>query len=240
MAGLPDRVRAAISVLMEVKPRWEPGPGIRVVDAEFCGERWIVKADASGDARCPSCRRQATRRHSFYVRRLQDLPVQGTIVELQVSMTRWRCCNQLCDRRTFAAQADQVIKPYARQTGRVAELARLIGYAVGGRPAERLMRRLGMPQGDDWILRNLKRHAALPSKPLRVVGIDDWSWLKGTRYGTIVVDLERREVVDVPHDRSAKTTAALLAKHPTVEIVSRDRCGLYAQAARRGAGAAGG
>jgi transposase len=233
MSGLLSRVGAAISVLMEVKLRWEPGPGIRVVDAEFRSERWIVKAEASGDGRCPGCSLQATRRHSFYMRRLQDLPVQGTIVELQVNMTRWRCCNQLCDRRTFADQADQVIKPYARQTGRVAELARLIGYAVGGRPAERLMRRLGMPQGDDRILRNLKHQAAYPSKPLRVVGIDDWSWLKGTRYGTIVVDLERREVVDVLHDRSARTTAAWLAKHPTVEIVSRDRCGLYAQAARQ-------
>ena len=127
MSGLLSRVGAAISVLMEVKLRWEPGPGIRVVDAEFRGERWIVKAEASGDARCPGCSLQATRRHSFYMRRLQDLPVQGTIVELQVNMTRWRCCNQLCDRRTFAGQADQVIKPYARQTGRVAELARLIG-----------------------------------------------------------------------------------------------------------------
>jgi hypothetical protein len=80
-----------------------------------------------------------------------------------------------------------------------------------------------------------KRHTALPSKPLRVVGIDDWSWMKGTRYGTIVVDLERREVVDVLHDRSVKTTAAWLGEHPTIEIVSRDRCGLYARAARQGA-----
>jgi hypothetical protein len=80
------------------------------------------------------------------MRRLQDLPVQGTIVELQVSMTRWRCCDRLCDRRTFADQADRGIKPYAPQTGRVAELARRIGCAVVGRLAERLMRRLGMPQ----------------------------------------------------------------------------------------------
>jgi hypothetical protein len=82
MAGLPNRLNATISVLMEVKPRWEPGPGIRVVDAEFCDERWIVRAEA--------CRFQGTRRHSFYMRRLQDLPVQGgTIVDLQVRMTRW-------------------------------------------------------------------------------------------------------------------------------------------------------
>ena len=183
---------------------------------------------------CPRCRHQAMHRHSRYTRRVQDLPVQGMIVELHLSMTRWRCRNQLCDRQTFADQADQAVRSSARQTGRVAELARLIGYAVGGRPAERLMRRLGMPQGDDRILRNLKRHAALPNNPLRVVGIDDWRWLKGSRYGTIIVDLERQEVVDVLHDRSAKTTAAWLEKHPTVEIVSRDRCGLYAQAAKQG------
>jgi transposase len=100
------------------------------------------------------------------------------------------------------------------------------------------MRRLGLPQGDDRILRNLKRHATSPEKPLRVVGIDDWSWLKGSRYGTIVVDLEHREVVDVIHDRSAKTMASWLEKNRTIEFVNRDRCGLYAQAARHGAPAA--
>jgi transposase len=75
-------------------------------------------------------------------------------------------------------------------------------------------------------------------RSLRVVGIDDWSWLKGSRYGTIVVDLERREVVDVLHDRSASTVAAWLTRHPAIEIVSRDRCGLYARAARQGAASA--
>jgi transposase len=95
------------------------------------------------------------------------------------------------------------------------------------------MRQLGLPQSDDRILRK-----ASSKKQLRVVGIDDWSSLKGSRYGTIVVDLERHEVVDVIHDRSAKTMTAWLEQHPTIEIVSRDRCGLYAQAARQGASSA--
>jgi len=70
---------------------------------------------------------------------------------------------------------------------------------------------------------------------VRVVGIDDWSWRKGSSYGTIIVDLERREVVDVLSDRSAEATAGWLSQHTKVEIVSRDRCGLYAEGARRGA-----
>jgi hypothetical protein len=70
---------------------------------------------------------------------------------------------------------------------------------------------------------------------VRVVGIDDWSWRKGTTYGTIMVDLERREVVDILQDRSADSTAGWLGGRLAVELVSRDRCGLYAHGAARGA-----
>ena len=99
------------------------------------------------------------------------------------------------------------------------------------------MKRLGMPVSDDTILRHLKRQVArLRAKTtVRVAGIDDWSWRKGRTYGTIIVDLERREVVDVLQDRTTAGAAEWLREHPEVEIVSRDRCGLYAQGAREGA-----
>ena len=119
----------------------------------------------------------------------------------------------------------------------MADLARLFGHAAGGRPAERLMASLGLPQSDDTILRSLKRHVGARDEAaaVRVVGIDDWAWQKGRRYGTIMVDLERREVVDVLPDRSAEVTGRWLGQHPGIEIVSRDRCGLYAEGARQGA-----
>jgi Transposase len=63
------------------------------------------------------------------------------------------------------------------------------------------------------------------------VGIDDWAWRKGQRYGTIVVDLERSDVIDLLPDRDAKTVAAWLKAHPGVEVVGRDR----SQAATEGA-----
>jgi transposase len=99
------------------------------------------------------------------------------------------------------------------------------------------MGRLGMPVSDTTILRSLKGHAGVRSAngAVRVAGIDDWAWRKGASYGTIIVDLERRRVVDVLADRSAETTAGWLKNHPEVEVVSRDRAGLYAEAARQGA-----
>lgn len=61
----------------------------------------------------------------------------------------------------------------------------------------------------------------------RIIGIDDWAWKKGHRYGTIVCDLERRQVIDLLPDREAATVEAWLADHPAIEIVSRDRGGAY-------------
>jgi len=130
-----------------------------------------------------------------------------------------------------------VVAPFAQRTRRVTDLVRLIGHSAGGRPAERLMQRFGISVSDDTILRHLKQAVkdcgAQP--PPRVIGIDDWAWRKGQSYGTILVDLERGTVLDVLEARSASSAAAWLDQHPSVQIVSRDRCGLYAEAVRRGA-----
>ena len=65
----------------------------------------------------------------------------------------------------------------------------------------------------------------------RLVGIDDWAWCKGQRYGTIVVDLETSDVIDLLPDRDAATVRTWLEAHPGIELVSRDRSSAYSQAA---------
>jgi len=68
-----------------------------------------------------------------------------------------------------------------------------------------------------------------------VVGVDDWAKRKGSRYGTIVVDLERRRPLELLPDRAAETLQHWLAAYPSIEIISRDRAPQYAEAARVGA-----
>jgi transposase len=80
------------------------------------------------------------------------------------------------------------------------------------------------------------RHQSLPDNSApQVVGLDEWASRKGLHYGTIAVDLERRTVIDVLPDRSTVSTAAWLAERPSIELIARDRDGLYADASRQGA-----
>ena len=161
-----------------------------------------LTATGSGLRNCPDCGTQSSSGKGEYIRRLQDLPVQGMAVRIEVQMRRWRCRNRAYSRQSFVERLDKSALPHARRTHRVSELVRLLGHATGGRLAERLLRRLGIPHSDDTVLRILKREAAGRRRPVvRLVGIDDWSWQQGRSYGTIVVDLERREVVDVLPER---------------------------------------
>ena len=92
-----------------------------------------------------------------------------------------------------------------------------------------------MPVSGDTLLR-LVRATELEAHPSpRVVGIDEWAWHRGQRYGTIICDLERGRVIDLLPERSSETVAAWLRRHPGVEVVARDRGGAYAEGARQGA-----
>jgi hypothetical protein len=68
-----------------------------------------------------------------------------------------------------------------------------------------------------------------------VIGIDEWSRRKGSDFGSIIVDLERRQVIDVLPDRAASSVEAWMRNHPGIEYVVRDRDGLYAEGAAKGA-----
>jgi len=197
----------------------------------------VIAAVGDGFGVCPDCGTQSSHRHGWHERHLQDLPAQGAGVTVKLRIQRWQCRSKSCERQTFAEQLPEIAAPLARRTRRAAELVHLFGHGVGGRPGERLMKRIGMPTSDDTILRHLKRQAMKrrAEGSVRVVGIDDWAWRKGSTYGTIVVDLERQEVIDVLPDRSAAGTAGWLERHPDIEFISRDRCGSFAQGAQEGA-----
>lgn len=209
--------------------------GLRIESVKVGSGVVLLVARPGLTSACPDCGVSSRSAHSHYERRLADLPAHGRRVHLRVRIRRFRCLSPHCARKIFAERLDpSVARRFGRRTERLEGIVRHIGLALGGRAGERIAARLLVPASKDTLLRVVRRGAA-PERDLpRVIGIDDWAWRKGHRYGTLVCDLERRAVIDLLPDREPATAAAWLAARPLIEIIARDRGGGYGAAARQG------
>ncbi len=200
-------------------------------------DHFVLDVGIQQVACCPHCRTVSRSRHSAYTRRVRDLPWQGLEVEIRINAHKYRCRNPKCRQRIFAERVNGVVATHARRTKRLENVIRLVGYSTGGLPGSRLLDRLAIHVSDDTVLRIVKISvpAVGETQPIHHLGVDDWAWRKGQNYGTILVDLERRRVVDLLPDRSARNLASWLADRPAVQTVNRDRCGTYAEGAANGA-----
>jgi transposase len=186
-------------------------------------------------ALCPMCGEPSWRVHSWYGRKPSDLALVGRRLRLRLNVRRFFCANQACERKTFAERLPGMLKPFARRTNRLTETLCGIGHALGGEAGSRRAEQLAMPVSPDTLLRLIRHSDLPPATTPAVLGVDDFAWKKGRTYGTILVDLENHLVVDLLPDRSADSLAEWLLRHPGVKIISRDRGGIYAEGARRGA-----
>jgi transposase len=202
---------------------------------ESNGQIVCTAATTQMPAACPACGQPAVRIHSGYQRQLADLPWAGIPVQIWLQVRRFFCKNTACQRKIFCERMPTVAAPWARRTQRMTHAQQTIGLTVGGAGGTRLCAALAMDAGIDLLLA-LIRNLQLPEAPTpQVLGVDDWAKRKGQTYGTILVDLERGEVVDLLSDRTAEGLEQWLKAHPGVEIISRDRAGAYAEGARQGA-----
>ena len=81
----------------------------------------------------------------------------------------------------------------------------------------------------------MREELASTSPGVQVLGVDDFAFRRSSRYGTLLMDLQQRRVIDLLPDRSLDTLDTVvdwLQRHPDVRIMSRDRGGEYAAAAR--------
>lgn len=224
---------------MDLLPYLLPlGTSLRVNDLTIDVEvqRVTVELEAIvASCLCPSCQRPSERIHSHYQRTVADLPWTDLVVRLCLHVRKFFCDNATCVRKVFTERLPDLVAPWARRTVRLTQQHQHLGLALGGNPSARLSAELDCHASRNTFLRLVRRLPLPEPGAPEVVGIDDWAWKKGQRYGTIICDLERQRPIALLEDRDAQTLATWLQQHPSIRIIARDRAGVYAEGAAQGA-----
>jgi transposase len=223
-------------VLMEVSFLLSLPQGLRVERIEPQGDLLaIAVVSVRPSSCCPLCAQASSQVHSQYQRTLRYVPCGGRKVVLHLSVRKFFCRNPDCARKVFTERLPTFVEPWAQVTTRLFEAVQAIGLATGGELGTRLAGRIGFHTSPTTILGRIMALAPCSSPQVSCLGIDDWSFRRGRRFGTILVDLTVHNILDLLPDRDAESAAAWMRKHPEIEVVSRDRGEEYAAAARLGA-----
>src|SRR5215468_11123354 len=234
--SFPFLLTELFSIQMSLIPLFALPSGLEITSCTRReGRLYVSLLSTQPSSPCPLCGIAATRIHSRYQRRLADLPCAGQPVSFQLSVRKFFCGESSCPRKIFAERLAPFVAPSARMTARLFQLLQTLGLATGGRLGVRVTKRMGIQTTRHTLLRRIM---VLPTEPVGQVpqiGIDDFAFRRGRKFGTIIVDLQTHKVLDVLPDRTAETSAAWMLTHPEIELVSRDRGGDYAAAARKAA-----
>jgi transposase len=134
-------------------------------------------------------------------------------VQLLLAVRKFFCDVPTCPRKIFAERLAPFAAPRARVTPRLSQIVQIIGLATGARLGVRVTDRLERQTSRHTLLRRIMTLPTVPVGEVSQIGIDDFSFRRGRKFGTIVVALQTHKVLDVLPDRTADTSAAWMAAH---------------------------
>ncbi len=161
--------------------------------------------------------------------------VQAERRVFHLSVRKFFCRNPDCARKIFTERLPTIVSPWAQVTKRLFEAVQAVGFATSGELGTRLADRVGIHSSPTTMLRRMMALSSPSPCQVSLLGRDDWSFRRGRKFGTLLVDLATHTVLDLLPDRNAESAATWMREHPEIEVVSRDRGGEYASAAVAGA-----
>ena len=212
--------------------KFYPEKDLNITHVEETNDRITIKIKSiSRTAVCPKCKCRTEKYHVTYSRIVQDLPILGRCVQLDIRAHEYKCVNDLCDVVSFSETFDGFLNNYSRMTERCSDFICTLALETSCEGCARICRKLGIRISGDTVIRLLlKRYEAMPDPEVGdVIGVDDFAYKKRNSYGTIIVDEKTHKPITLLDGRTGETLREWLKNNKHVKVITRDRASAYAK-----------
>jgi len=181
---------------------------------------------------CPRCNAEMNMYHGTYRRRVQDLPICGKQVKLEITAYEYFCTNPECVKRTFTENYGGFIGRCERMTDRLEDFIVMLALETNCEGAAAICKAMGISISGDTIINMLRRLAeeTPPASCGDSIGVDDFAYRKGQKYCTVVCDESTHKPIAILEGRDGISLQEWLKNNKHIKKVSRDRAGAYAKA----------
>lgn len=209
-----------------------PEKELSLIDIKQQEDTIIIQMKSiSTSCTCPKCNCVTTKYHGTYKRKVQDLPILGKSVQLEICAHEYECVNNDCEVTTLAETFNGFLNTYSRLTERCADFICTLALETSCEGCARICRTLGIKISGDTVIRLLlKRYEMLPEPEVGdVIGVDDFAYKKRHTYGTIIVNEKTHEPLTLLDGRNGDSLREWLKNNKNVKVVTRDRASAYAK-----------
>ena len=185
----------------------------------------------SNNCICPKCNIISNKYHGTYIRKVQELPILGKQVLLEINSYEYKCENIDCSNKTIVESFDGFISYYSRMTECLSDFLCTLALETSCEGAARIAKNMNIKVSGDTIIKILlKKYDEMKINTCSsTVGIDDFSFKKRHNYGTIIVDEKTHKPIAVLDGRDGKTLSTWLKDNKHIKVVTRDRASAYAK-----------
>lgn len=181
---------------------------------------------------CPECNEKLLKLHATHHRAVQNLPVLGKRVLLDIRVHDFQCQNEDCKTGASSETFHGFLNHYSWMTERLVDLATILALETSCEASARIMKTMNIKISGDTVIRmRLKRYQVQPgAECVCHICADDFAFKKRHTYGTIIVDEHTHMPVAVLEGRDRAALKAWLQNNRHVTTVTRDRASAYAKA----------
>lgn len=209
-----------------------PEESLKITEISQQPSQIIIKMNSiTRSCICPECKQQANKYHGTYTRKVQDLPILGKKVMLNIKAYEYECENSECNNTSFAEHFDGFLNSYSRMTERLADFICTLALETSCEGCAKICRETGIQVSGDTVIRLLlRRYESQPASIVGdIIGIDDFAYKKRHIYGTIIVNEETHEPITLLEGLDGETLRKWLNENKHIKVITRDRASAYAK-----------